>query len=60
MLIFILIDVHYLQKAVCSFEKGSSCQNHSYSGSFHLVKKFPPVKFPIPLTLYRYSEDPDI
>ena len=48
MLIFILIDVQYSQKAVFSFEKGSNRQNHSSSGSFHLVKKFPPVKFPIP------------
>ena len=38
MLIFILIDVQYSQKAVFSLEKGSNCQNHSSSGSFHLVK----------------------
>ena len=25
-----------------SFEKGSNCQNHSYSGSLHLVKKIHP------------------
>ena len=48
MLTFILIDVQYSQKAVFSFEKGSNCQNHSSSGSLHLVKKFAPVKFPIP------------
>ena len=47
MLIFILIDVQYSQKAVFSFEKGSNRQNHSSSGSLHLVKKFSPVKFPI-------------
>ena len=48
MLIFILIDVQYSQKAVFSFEKGSNQQNHSSSGSLHLVKKFLPVKFLIP------------
>ena len=48
MLIFILIDVQYSQKAIFSFEKDSSCQNYSSSGSLHLVKKIPPVKFPIP------------
>ena len=44
----ILIDVHYLQKAVFSFEKGLNGQNHSSLGSLHPVKKFPPVKFAIP------------
>ena len=48
MLILILIDVQYPQKAVFSFEKGSNCQNHSSSGSLHPVKKFSPVKFLIP------------
>ena len=48
MLIVILIDVQYSQKAVFSFEKGSNCQNHSLSGSLHLLKTFPSVKFPIP------------
>ena len=48
MLIFILIDVQYSQNAVFSFEKGSNHRNHSSSGSLYLVKKFPPVKFPIP------------
>ena len=48
MSVFILIDVQYSQKAVFSFGKGLNRQNHSSSGSFHLVKKFPPVKFPIP------------
>ena len=42
MLIFILIDVQYSQMAVFSFEKGSNNQNHSSSGSLHLVKKIPP------------------
>ena len=39
MLILILIDVQYLQKADFSFEKGLNCQNHSSSGSV------PPAKF---------------
>ena len=38
MLILILIDVLYSQKAVFSFEKGSNGQNHS-SCSHHPVKK---------------------
>ena len=41
MLILILIDVQYLQKAVFSFEKGSNDQNH-FSDSHHPVKKFSP------------------
>ena len=46
MLIFILTDVQYSQKAVFSFEKGSDRQNHSSSGSLHPVKKFPStIKF---------------
>ena len=49
MLIFILMNVQYSQKAIFSFEKGSNHQDHSFSGSLHLVKKFPPIKFPIPL-----------
>ena len=44
MLIFILINVQYSQKAVFSFEKGSNRQNHSSSGSLHLIKKIPPSK----------------
>ena len=48
MLIFILIDAQYSQKAVFSFEKSSNRENHSSSGSLHPVKKFPPVKFLIP------------
>ena len=39
MLILILIDVQYSQKAVFSFGKGSNCQNQSSSGSLHAVKK---------------------
>ena len=41
MLILILIDVQYSQKAIFSFKKGSNHQNHSSSGSFDPVKKFP-------------------
>ena len=44
MLILILIDVQYSQKAILSFEKGSNHQNHSSSGSLHLVKKNPSSK----------------
>ena len=62
MLILILIDVQYLQNAVFSFEKGSNHQNHSSSGSQHLVKKFPlqqnfglpPLIHPTP---YHYLEN---
>ena len=39
MLIFILTEVQYLRKADFSFKKGLNCQNHSSSGSLHLVKK---------------------
>ena len=44
MLLFILIDVHYSEKAVFSFEKGSNYQNQFSSGSLYLVKKIPPSK----------------
>ena len=39
MLILILIDVQYSQKAVFSFEKGLNRQNHCSSGFLHPVKK---------------------
>ena len=58
MLILILIDVQYLQKAAFNFEKGSNSQNHSSSGSYHLVKNFLTSKIsnsPIP---YHYLENP--
>ena len=50
MLILILIDVQYSQKAVFSFGKGSNRQDHSSSGSLPPAKKIPPppVKFPFP------------
>ena len=48
MLILILIDVQYSQKAVFSFEKGLDGQNHPSSCSNQLVKKCPPAKFLIP------------
>ena len=41
MLILILIDAQYSQNAVFSFEKFLNRQNHSSSGSHHLVKKSP-------------------
>ena len=44
MLILILIDVQYPQKAVFNLEKASNRQNHSPSRSFHLVKKSFPSK----------------
>ena len=43
MLILILIDVQYSQKAVFNFEKGWNHQDHYSSGSLHLVKKSPLV-----------------
>ena len=45
--IFILIDVKHLQNVFFSFEKHSNDQNHSCSGSNHLMKNSP-AKFPIP------------
>ena len=59
MLIFILIDVQYLQNdAVFGFEKGSNGQSHSSSVSHYLVKKFPQQHspFPLPLLLFRKPE----
>ena len=53
MLILILIDFQYSQKAVFSFEKRSNGQNHSSSGSCHPVKN-PLAKFSIPPTPYSY------
>ena len=50
MLILILIDAHYLQNVVFSFEKGSNGQNHFFSDSHKLIKIFPQTKFPIPPT----------
>ena len=44
MLILILIDVHYSQKAAFSFAKGLNCQYHSSLGSLYPVKKSPPSK----------------
>ena len=48
MLILILIDVQYLQKAVFSSEKGSNGQNYSSSGPQHLIKKSSQPKFLTP------------
>ena len=57
MLLLILIDVQYSQKAIFSFKKGLNCQDHSSSGSFHPVNLPPPSKIsdspplpPSPLT----------
>ena len=44
MLILILTDFQYSQKAVCSLKKGSNHENHSSLGSFHPIKKFQPSK----------------
>ena len=41
MLILILIDAQYSQNAVFSFEKFWNRQNHSSSGSYHLVRNSP-------------------
>ena len=56
MLILILIDVQYSQKAVSSFEKGSNCQNHFSSGSLQPVT--PPVKFLIAPSLGGFPTPP--
>ena len=44
MLILILINNQYLQNVVFSFEKGWNGQNHSPSGSHHLIKEFLPQR----------------
>ena len=52
MLVLILIDVQYSQKAVFSFEEGSKYQNNSSSGSLHPVNPPPPfskIYHPLPL-----------
>ena len=56
MIILILIDVQYSQKAVSSFEKGYNCQNHSSSGSLQPVT--PPVKFLIAPSLGGFPTPP--
>ena len=45
MLILILINVQYLEKAVFSFKIGSTGQKYSSSGYHHPIKKFPAPKF---------------
>ena len=40
MLIFILVDIQYLQNAAFCFEKGSNGQNHSPSDSYPPNKHF--------------------
>ena len=72
-LILVLSDAQYSQKAVFGFEKGSNCQNHSSWGFLPPVKKSPPlpspIKFPTPPhptegdlapTPYRYLENPEM
>ena len=48
MLILILIDVQYWKNAVFTFEKYLNHQNHSSSGSHHLVKTFRQQNFQSP------------
>ena len=47
MLILILINAHYLQKAAFSFEQGLNGQNYSPSDLHHSIKNTP-GKFPTP------------
>ena len=54
MLILILINVHYLQNNVFSFEKSSNGQIH-FSGSHHHDKMISQAKFPFPSTPYLLS-----
>ena len=56
MLILILIDVQYSQKAVFSFEEGLNGQNHS-SGSHHQVKNPLQQHFRFSPTFYCYLEN---
>ena len=65
MLILVLIDVQYLQKAIFSFEKGMIGQNNSSSGFHHPVKKSPSKISDsllhwqeFPPTPYHYLENP--
>ena len=53
MLILILIDLQFLQKAVFSFEKGSNRQNH-FSISLHPVKNHPSKISDSPPPTYPY------
>ena len=59
MLILILIDVQYSQKAVFSFQTDSHRQNHSSSGFLHPVKKITASKISDSPTPYSYFENPD-
>ena len=62
MLILILIDVQYSQKAILSFEKGSNCQNHFSCGSL-CPAKIPESKILIPHQPpdpYCYLENPGV
>ena len=58
MIILILIDVQYSQKAVFSFEKGSDGQNYtSFLGPNHPVM-LPPAKSVVSLTSSCYLGNP--
>ena len=46
-LIFILIDVQYLQNAVFSFEESSNGQNHSSSSFHHPIKNSRKISHPL-------------
>ena len=58
MLILILVDVQYSQKAAFNFEKGLNWQNHSSSGFLHLVKKLSPSKISNSVSLGEFSSIP--
>ena len=67
MLVLILSDFQYSQKAILSFEKCLNRQNHSSSGSFNPVKKsrlsgkfliLPSAGELTPLTPYCYLGNP--
>ena len=58
MLILILIDVQYSQNAVFSFEKFLNRQNHSSSGSHHLLNPTPPAV--LTTFWYKVRETPNI
>ena len=59
MLIFISIDVQYLQDDVFSFEKGLIRQNHSSLNSHNRIKKMPSSKISLSPISFMYLENPD-
>ena len=60
MLILILIDVQYSKSAVFIFEKYLNHQNHSSSGSHHLVKKCRQQNFQSPSKWRRNLRPPPL